>query len=270
MSTLIVELPEAGEVETSNRRGEYGKGYVERHGKGYRICFYDNQGRRRRKTYSTEAKANKALSDQLVLKEKGKLDAYETRITIDTLAELYLADRKGCSPKSYDWLKSVWDNHLEPFFGGYLAGRIATEKIIEYRNTRLDAEASPSSVNKEVGVLKWMFGHGLNDYDPPKVARMPKFPADLTEANPRGGFLTDEQYDLLQANCKHAWLKALLAVSFTYGFRRAELVGRPQRKQSPMLVSQIDLANRPINLEPGKTKSGHGRVFSFRMIGDTR
>ena len=112
-----------------------------------------------------------------------------------------------------------------------MASRITTEKLIEYRNARLETEASPTTVNKELSTLRAIFNHGLNDYTPSKVSRVPKFPADLTEPPPRSGFLTDEQYDALQTNCKQPWLRALLAVAYTYGFRKSELVGRVQRNQ---------------------------------------
>ena len=80
------------------------------------------------------------------------------------------------------------------------------------------------------------------DYTPPpKIFRVPKFPSKLEESSPRSGFLTDEQYDKLQENCKQPWLRALLAIAYTYGFRKAELVGRVQRNQPGMRVDQIDL-----------------------------
>ncbi len=57
----------------------------------------------------------------LALRAEGKLDAPESRTKVDTLADLYLADRKGSAPKSYWWLMLVWDVHLKPLFGGFLA-----------------------------------------------------------------------------------------------------------------------------------------------------
>ncbi len=84
-----------------------------------------------------------------------------------------------------------------------LASRITTERLIEYRNERLKAEASPTSVNKELTILRAMFNHGLEDYTPPKVYRVPKFPERLKEPPPRQGFLTDEQYDALQSARPH-------------------------------------------------------------------
>jgi integrase len=250
-------------LEIPKRRGKYGEGSIRQRGDRWQISFYDSDRIRRREAYSTKAKAEKALRQKLALKDTGKLDPVETRTRIDTIAGLYLADRSGAAPKSYSWLKQVWDNHLEPFFGGYLASRTTTEKLIEYRNERLDAGASPTTVNKELTILHAIFHHGLNDYTPPKISRIPKFPERLKEPPPRSGFLTDEQYDALQTHARYPWLKALLAMAYTFGFRRAELVGRVQRKQPPMRVKQIDVKNRTIHLLPGETKNSEGRVVKM-------
>jgi integrase len=250
-------------LKITRQKGEYGKGSLLRRGNRWQISFYDNDGRRRRESFNTQAKAKKALKQKLVLKELGKLDEPHSRIKIDSLAELYLADRRGTAPKSIDWLKSVWDSHLKPFYGGYLAARITTEKLIEYRNERLESGASPTSVNKELTILRAMFNHGFEAYTPPKVSRVLKFPERLREPNPRQGFLTDEQYDSLQANCKHQWLRALLAVAYTFGFRKSELVGRVQRGQPGMRVSQIDLKDRTIHLWAGSTKNDEARTVKM-------
>jgi hypothetical protein len=111
----VLEIPKA--------KGKYGQGSIIQRGNRWQISFYDNEGRRRRESFSTEAKAEKALRQKLVLKETGKLDEVESRITVDTLADLYLADRKGAAPKSVAWLESVWTLHLKPVFGGFKASR---------------------------------------------------------------------------------------------------------------------------------------------------
>ena len=249
-------------LEIPKQRSEYGTGSITQRGSRWQISFYDGEGRRRRETFRTEAKARRALTAKLALKDAGKLDAAESRITADALAKLYLADRKGAKPKSYEWLASVWEKRLEPYFGGFMASRITTEKMIEYRNERLEAEDSPSTINKDLTVLRAIFNHGL-DYTPPKVSRVPKFPEKLQEAPPRSGFITDKEYDALQEQAKEPWLRAFLALAYTYGFRRGELLGREQRQQPPMFVRQIDMKARTITLDVGRTKSGKGRTLAM-------
>src|SRR3984957_16016451 len=119
----------------------------------WQISYYDNEGRRRRESYRTEAKARKALKTKLTLKEVGKLDVAETRTTIDTIAKLYLPARAGAAPKSHSWLTQTWESHLKPFFGGYLPSRITTEKLIEYRNERLEAEARNTAVDNDLSSM---------------------------------------------------------------------------------------------------------------------
>lgn len=257
-NTTVAEV-----LEIPKERAGYGEGSIVQRGSRWQISYYDNEGRRRRESYSTEVKARKALQTKLALKEAGKLDPAESRTTIDAIAKLYLADREGAAPRSHEWLKQTWEKHLEPFFGGYMASRITTERMIEYRNDRLKAGASPTSVNKELTILRAIFNHGLEDYTPPKVYRVPKFPERLKEPPPRQGFLSDEDYDKLQEQAKEPWLRALLAMAYTYGFRRAELVGRPQRNHPPMLVSQINMKDRTITLNPGTTKNTEGRVVKM-------
>jgi integrase len=96
-----------------------------------------------------------------------------------------------------------------------------------------------------------MFYHGFEDYTPPKVTCVPKFPEKLQESAPRKGFLVDAQYDALQASWPYPWLRALMAIAYSFGFRKSELLG--------LRVDQIDLEGRTISLWMGETKSGQGR-----------
>jgi len=100
---------------------------------------------------------------------------------------------RNSAPKSADWIDLVWRVHLEPFFGGFFASRIGTDKLQEYIAERQEAGAKNSTINRELAILKAVFNNGSN-CDPPKILRIPRFPSKLDEPNPRSGFLTDEQY----------------------------------------------------------------------------
>lgn len=240
-------------IEIPKKRGKYGEGscYQRQDNGRWEISFYDNQGRRRRQSFSTEAKARKALSRQLVLKETGKLELYEGRIKVDVLADAYKTYIENSKPKSYRWIELVWRVHLEPFFGGMIAERVNGDHLQRYIRERLDAGAETSTVNHELTVFKAMFNHGMKA-DPPKLFRVPRFPEKLREPNPRSGFVTDEQYRALQAKARYSWLRALLAIAYNFGFRKGELLG--------LRVSQIDLKARTIRLLPGTTKNDKGRA----------
>lgn len=238
-------------LEITKKRGKYGEGCVYQRPNGrWQIQFYDTTGKKRVETFGTEDRAKRMLARRVAQRDAGTLEsATDARVKIDILAESYKLYAKNSAPKSYWWIELVWRVHLEPFFGGRVASRVTTDEIEGYRDERLAAEVKPSTVNREVTVLRAIFGHAAK-YG--KLSRMPRFPDKLAEPNPRTGFLTHEQYEELQKACKHAWLKALMAVAYNFGFRKSELLG--------LRVSQVDLKARTIRLHTGETKSGEGRT----------
>src|SRR5215470_8396127 len=62
----------------------------------------------------------------------------------------------------------------------------------------------------------------------------------------------EAEYRRLASLAKEAWLRALLALAYTYGFRKAELLG--------MRCSQVDLLNSTVSLYSGETKNGEPRI----------
>jgi integrase len=232
------------------KRPEYGKGGIRELGPArWQISYYDDQGRRTRKSFSTEAKAKKALTTATTLREAGKLDPRDSRIKVDSLAASYKVYAANSAPKSYYWICLVWRVHLEPFFGGMLAARVDDDKIQDYIRERLDAEAATSTVNRELTVLRAMFNYAAKK---DKIDRVPRFPERLREPNPRANFVNDDEYAVLLSKCKYSWLRALLAVAYNFGFRKGELLG--------LRVAQVDLKNRTIHLLPGSTKNDKGRA----------
>jgi integrase len=65
----------------------------------------------------------------------------------------------------------------------------------------------------------------------------------------------DRQYNLLVSQSEELWLRALLAIGYTYGFREAELLS--------LQVSQVNLAERTITLNAGETKNDDGRIVGM-------
>jgi len=67
----------------------------------------------------------------------------------------------------------------------------------------------------------------------------------------RKGFLEDAQYRKLIEHCPELWFRALAECGRIYGWRVSELL--------TMRVSQVDVSQRVIRLEPGRTKNRDGR-----------
>ncbi len=73
------------------------------------------------------------------------------------------------------------------------------------------------------------------------------------ERNVRQGFVDDAQYFKLVQACPYLWLRTLLALAYTYGWRKSELLS--------LRVRQLDLADRTARLECGTTKNEDGRTI---------
>jgi integrase len=89
-----------------------------------------------------------------------------------------------------------------------------------------------------------------------KAQRVKTLPyiALLEERNVRKGFVRDDQYDALARETGKVglWLRTMFELAYTYGWRKGELAG--------LRVSQVDLAERTVELNPGETKNDQGRV----------
>ncbi len=75
------------------------------------------------------------------------------------------------------------------------------------------------------------------------------------ERNVRQGFVDDTQYARLARECPYLWLRALLALGYTYGWRKGELLS--------LRLQQVNLLERTIRLEPGTTKNDEGRAVEM-------
>jgi hypothetical protein len=155
-----------------------------------------------------------------------------------------------------------WRLHLQPFFGNLRAVPVTTDMLRRYvkeRKAQLrkwDKPPQNATINRELSVLRSAFYLGY-EATPPKVYRVPTFPM-LQEDNTREGFLKDEDYDKLaeQAGKVGLWIRGLLAVYNTYGWRLSEPLDE-------LRVRQVDLLNRTIDLNPGARKNKDARVIKM-------
>jgi integrase len=183
------------------------------------------------------------------------------RITVTELADdLLLAYKTGTikGQKSQEWAKRRWKLHLEPFLGEFRAVQVGTDLLNRYVQQRQQEGAENATINRELAFLKRAFRLALTA-SPAKVRHVPAFP-HLSENNARQGFLADADYEKLVAECAQTglWLRAMLAVGCSFGWRKGEVLG--------LRVKQVDLAAGTIRLEQGTTKNNEGRTV--KMTGD--
>src|SRR5262249_35838050 len=139
--------------------------------------------------------------------------------------------------------------HILPFFGILVDDSVSTDDINAYIDKRRAQEAEDSTIKRELAALRHMY-HIASAATPPKVTQIPVFP-HLEENDPRKGFIDDEQYDLLAQQTKELWLRAILAVAYTFGLREGELLS--------LKAGQVDLSEQKISLDPSQTKNGEAR-----------
>jgi site-specific recombinase XerD len=176
---------------------------------------------------------------------------------VEELADGLFRDYRINGKKTLDDVETRWRLHLKPFFGVLRAIDVTSDLIARYVDTRQGDGAKNATINREMAALKRMFRIGLQA-TPPKVQRMPAFP-HLKENNVRTGFLDDGQYQQL-VDGSELWFRALVECGCTYGWRIAELL-------IGLRVSQVDLVQRVIRLEPGTTKNDDGReVFMTNEV----
>lgn len=219
------------------------------------IKFFERGIAHRESSHSTDhALAEKLLKKRLAEVET-KIYLPHTNIKVDDLVADLMAEYREKQQKSIKSVEQRWRLHLHPFFSKRRAADVTTDMVRRYIKQRTDQSATPSTVNRELAILKRAFNLGMES-TPPKIRMVPYIPM-FEEKNVRTGFLKDEEHSTLANECskKGLWLRAMLSVGYNYGWRAGEIL--------PMRVGQVDLADRTIRLEVGMTKNGHGRTVKM-------
>jgi site-specific recombinase XerD len=143
--------------------------------------------------------------------------------------------------------------HLRRFFSGYRALEITTDRIREYVRQRQEAGAANATINRSLAALRLMFNlaaraRKLHRVDIPIIEM-------LQERNVRTGFADDAQYESLARFYPELWWKAFLAVAYTFGWRKRNILD--------LLVRQVDLLHQTICLDPGTTKNDQGQTVKL-------
>ncbi len=87
-----------------------------------------------------------------------------------------------------------------------------------------------------------------------RLRLVPDFP-HLAENNVRSGFIEDQQFEALTAQCTEAWLRLFLEIAYTFAWRKSEILN--------LRVSNVSIAERTIRLDAGTTKNNAGREMTM-------
>jgi integrase len=233
---------------------EKSKGCGRWHIQYYRFNFEKGRSERVREHCGLPKQdARRLLNDRLARIGRGEQLASKPV----TLTELYSVLLKHYQLKYSDKPRSIagltwrW-KRLAPFFSHIRASNMTTTLVEQYQHMRHSEGAAKATINHEVGTLRRMYRYGKREHHPPLVHVEPHFPM-FKLSNARQGFIEPPQFARLcdEAAKDGLWMRLLLGLSYTYGWRRGELL--------PLRVKRVDLATCILRLDPGTTKNDVGR-----------
>ncbi len=172
------------------------------------------------------------------------------RVCFEKVAQDLLNEYQANHRKSLIWLMRRINLHLMPFFGGFRAVDVTTERVRAYVIQRQQAGASNGSINRELAALKRMFNLAF-EMTPPKIVRVPHIPM-LRECNVRKGFFEHDEYLALQRELPE-YLKPVLAFGYFTGAREGEILS--------LRWERVDLDGHTVHLEAGSTKNDQPRTI---------
>lgn len=219
--------------------------------RSYWIDYNDVEGvRHRKKIGPSKRVANEVLNDILAKVSRAEFLGVveESSIAFAEFAKTWRERvEQQIKPKTAKRWFGILKNHLKPAFKGTL--RAITSAMVEsYVAHRLEANANPQTVNRELSVLRHIIKRAVRWH---YLARDPisKWPFSKESAFRRARFLTEEEIPKLLAACQDSrsrYLKAFVLVALNTGMRRGEILKLTRKS--------IDWHNRIATLKD--TKNG--------------
>src|SRR6266446_2055987 len=224
-------------------RGKRGQGsvYLPNNSRNWWIKF-SVSGRVIQKSAETESR-REALDflKAEILKHASGEAVTNGKVSVDDLYSVLLADYR-INEKTVEWAERCWNVHLKSFFGGMQAKNVGTDTLSRYIEARRKENAANGTINRELSLLQRSFMLAYES-QPRKVAHPLRFHR-LAESKPRQGFIEQKQYDALAANCSDLFMRAMLCLSYSFGYRKAELL--------TLKVSDVDLFAGTLQLRDSK------------------
>ena len=245
---------ESTEKKPRGKRGQ-GSVYLPSNSRNWWIKF-SVSGRVIQKSAETESRREALDTLKAEILKHANGDAVASgRVTVDDLYSVLLADYR-INGKTVPWAERTWNIHLKQFFGGMQAKNVGTDTLSRYIESRRKENAANGSINRELSLLQRAFMLGYES-QPRKIARPLRFHR-LAESKPRQGFIEQKQYDALALNCSDLFMRTMLALAYSFGFRKAELL--------TLKVSDVNLLSGTLQLRD--SKNGEPRKVS--LTGDAK
>jgi integrase len=122
------------------------------------------------------------------------------------------------------------------------ANAVSSAAVRGFVDYRKGMKAANATINRELFVLSSAFTLGYEE-TPRRVSQKLSF-TRLPEPPGRQGFVEQKQYDSLSTHCSELYMRAMLALAYSFGFRKAELL--------TLKVSDVDLLAGKVRLRTSK------------------
>jgi integrase len=209
---------------------------------------------------SAETESRREALDVLkarILKYSTGVSADSRQTTVKDVSEEMLKTWRMLekTPASIAWADRCW-RHLLEFFGTMKADAISSAAIRGYAEFRRKEKASNATINRELAVMSSGYTIAYEE-TPRRVAQKLSF-SRLAEPRARQGFIEQAQYLKLSAGCKELFMRTMLALAYTFGFRKGELLS--------LKVSDVDLMAGTVRLRTSK----NGEPRQVNLTAETR
>ena len=182
-------------------------------------------------------------------------DSRQTTVLALKEAMMQTWENMDRNPASVEWAERCW-KRLLPYFGKMKASAISSAALRGYVEYRKGMNAANGTINRELAVLSSAFTLAYEE-TPRRVSQKLSF-TRLPEPKGRQGFVEEAQYRALAANCTETYMRTMLALAYSFGFRKAELL--------TLKVGDVDLLAGTIRLRTSK----NGEPRQVNLTRETR
>ena len=219
------------------------------------IDYYDNSGKRKRKSFRTKRQAEDALAHykQIRFEENVMGVKRQPKVYFEEMAEEFLKYSKARYGKASHQTNESAIKSVMPFLGGKYIDEITLKDFESYKTFRLQT-VKPATLNRNITTLKRMFNIA-EEWGLMEKSISPRIKKVKENAN-RIRFLSRREIRKLLKNCKLPYLKMIVLIALNTGMRRGEILS--------LTWEQVDLEHGFIHLEV--TKSGKRRDIPINNL----
>lgn len=198
------------------------------------ISYYDNEGKRRRKSRTTGLKATKRNRKQAQVILDEMIHEYRTTYCIETVENLYFEDllkrwlqvhQNKVRENTFETYRMQLEKHIIPYFRGkhILLKELRPKDIENYYEYELKQGKSANTVKKYHANIHKALNYAV------RQELIPANPSDCLELPKaekfKGAFYSEEEASKILALAEGTKLEAPIWLAVTLGLRRSEIVG---------------------------------------------